>query len=513
MKHIINEYPKRRFQRVLAVISSDNRIIEHPILDFRRGRKVKFYFEDTVVEAYEGESVIAALYAIGVRALSINPASNRPRAPFCMIGKCGGCLATVDGIPNTRLCLEPVREGMRIYRQRGYPEVPSIEEPVEAETEYMEVDTLIIGGGPAGLKAAQVLGRLGYKVLIIDEHFKLGGQLVKQTHKFFGDKKYFGGTRGFHIAEKLVEEISKYENVVAYTHAFAYGIFKEGVVGIAVRGSRPKNLVVKPKTIIAGTGAYEKTILFDNNDLPGIMGAGAVQTLMNEYGVYPGEKALVVGSGNVGLIVTYQLLQAGVKVRALVEIMPKIGGWFVHAAKIRRYGVPILTRHSVIMAIGEDRVEKAVIAKFDEKFQPIHGTERVYDVDLLLLAVGLAPNYAFFSQAGCVMRWIPELGGLAPIRTRYLETSVENLFIAGDASGIEEATTAFVEGEIAALSAAIKMGCEKKEVVKERERLLDYLWNEYRLSPVVSRAREGKLKATVSEEEIEKIRRGVLSGV
>lgn len=497
----------------MTIIGDDNRIIEHPVLDFRRGRRVRFYFEDMVVEAYEGESVIAALYAIGIRALSINPASNRPRAPFCMIGKCGGCLATVDGIPNTRLCLEPVREGMKIYRQRGYPKVPSIEEPVETETEYMEVDTLIIGSGPAGLKAAQVLGRLGYRVLIIDEHYRLGGQLVKQTHKFFGDKEYYGGTRGFRIAEKLVEEISKYKNIVAYTRAFAYGVFRERVVGIAIRDNTPKNLVVKPKTIIACTGAYEKTILFDNNDLPGILGAGAVQTLMNEYGIYPGEKALVVGSGNVGLIITYQLLQSSVKVHALVEIMPKIGGWFVHAAKIRRYGVPILLRHSVIKAIGEDRVEKAVIAKFDEKFQPIHGTEKVYDVDLLLLAVGLAPNYAFFSQAGCVMKWIPELGGLVPIRTKYLETSVENLFIAGDASGVEEATTAFVEGEIAALSAAIKMGYEKEEIVRERKRLLDYLWNEYRLSPVVSRTREGKLKATVSEEEMEKIRRGVLDGV
>jgi sarcosine oxidase subunit alpha len=98
--------------------------------------------------------------------------------------------------------------------------------------------------------------------------------------------------------------------------------------------------------------------------------------------------------------------------------------------------------------------------------------------------------------------------GLVPIRTYYMETSVENLYVAGDASGIEEATTAFIEGEIAALSAAIKLGLGNNTIIKRREELINYLWKEYRLSPVVSRARMGKLKVTVSEEEMEKIRRG-----
>jgi sarcosine oxidase subunit alpha len=479
------------------------------IIDFRRGRKVRFYYEDRVVEAYEGESILAALYAIGYRVFSYSPDGSRPRGAFCMIGKCGSCLSIVDGVPNVRICIEPVREGVRVYKQRGVTEVPkNIIKYEVPETVEIETDVLIIGGGPAGLQAALTLSDHGANVVLVDDHPRLGGQLVKQTHRFFGDKRFYGGIRGFAIAEKLTREVMSRGNIRVYTQALAYGIFRDNIVGVAVRGSKPLNLVVKPRIIIGSTGACEKTILFENNDLPGIMGAGAAQTLMNEYGVRPGDRALVIGSGNVGLIVTYQLLQAGVKVLGIAEIMDHIGGWFVHAAKIRRLGVPIYTRHTITKAIGREVVEKAVISRVNEKYEPIPGTEKVFDTDLVLLAVGLQPNYSIYSQAGAVMKYVPEIGGLVPIRTYYMETSVENLYVAGDASGIEEATTAFIEGEIAALSAAIKLGLGNNSLTKRREELINYLWKEYRLSPVVSRARMGKLKVTVSEEEMEKIRRG-----
>lgn len=484
----------------------DYRIYEHPIISFKRGRKIVFYFEGKAVEAYEGESVLAALYALGVRVFTWSIEYGRPRGAFCMIGKCSSCFVRINGIPNRRSCIEPVREGIHVERQKGLPDIPSNYSVEEVPTEKIETDLLVVGGGPAGLHAALKAAEYGMNVLVVDEGLKLGGQLVKQTHKFFGSRKYYGGIRGFEIAEILEKKVRERDNITVLNGASVYGYFADGV-GVAVHRPYLKNIIVKAKAVIGATGAVERGLTFENNDLPGIMGAGGAQTLMNQYGIKPGEKALVVGSGNVGLIVSYQLLQAGVKVEALVEILPRIGGWFVHAAKIRRLGIPILLRHTIVKAIGSDRVEKAVIQEVDEKFNPIPGTEKELDVDLVLLAVGLAPDIRLFSQAGCVMKWIPELGGLVPLRTRYLETSIENLYIAGDAAGIEEATTAFIEGEIAALSAAIKLGFGGEKAVKEREELLDFLWNEYRRSPVVERARIGKLKATVSEEEMAKIRK------
>jgi len=485
----------------------DRRIWEHPILVFRRGRKVRFFFEGMEIEAYEGESVAAALYAVGIDVFSYSPKLGRPRGPFCMIGKCSSCFMIVDGVPNTRTCIEPVRDGMRVERQRGLASIPADVggESVNRE-EVIETDVLVVGGGPAGLSAALEVASKGLDVVLVDENFKLGGQLVKQTHKFFGSKELFGGLRGFQIAEMLSKKLSSFSNARILLRSTVYGIFRGGWVGIA-RWDRLYR--VKPRAVIVATGATEQYLAFPGNDLPGVMGAGGAQTLMNEFGVKPGDRALVVGSGNVGLIVSYQLLQAGVKVVAILEIMPEIGGWFVHAAKIRRYGVPILTSHTIKAAWGRERVEGATIVRVDEKFNPVPDSERDVECDLLLLAVGLAPDTRLFAQARAVMRWIPELGGPVPLRTVNLETSVPNMYVAGDASGIEEATSAMMEGRIAALSAISKLvdGEKASRVEEEARKLIDFLWNEYRASPLLSRARRGKERATVSEEEMEEMRK------
>ncbi|WP_448577402.1 FAD-dependent oxidoreductase [Thermosphaera sp.] len=484
----------------------DYRIIEHPIIDFRRGRKVSFTYNGKIVEAYEGESVLAGLYAAGFRVFATSPQGDRLRGAFCMIGRCSSCLSRVNGIPNTRICIEPVRDGLVVESQNGIPDIPLASgENERVVEEVKEVDVLIVGAGPAGLKAAEVLGARGLRVLVTTDHFRAGGQLVKQTHKFFGDTTYYGGVRGFKIAEKLISNLSKNPNVEISTRTFVYGYFKEGFFGAEKIGERSVNLIVKARYVIVASGASERSLLFENNDLPGIMGAGGAQTLMNEYGVKPGEDALVIGSGNVGLIVAYQLLQAGVRVHGIAEVLREIGGWFVHAAKVRRHGVPIYTGHTIVRAEGKDRVEKAVISQVDRDFKPVPGTEKEFDVDLVLLAVGLQPNYSLLSQMGVLMKYLPEAGGLIPLRTKHMETSFRNVFVAGDLSGIEEATTAFIEGEIAAYTILEREGFA--DAIEKRGRILDYLWNEYRQSPVVQRSRDAKLKVTVSEEEMERLRR------
>src|SRR5690606_3786622 len=136
--------------------------------------------------------------------------------------------------------------------------------------------------------------------------------------------------------------INSFSNIDIKLNATVLGIYEDGVVTLE---EDDKYFKVKPKSIIVSTGASEKTLAFPNNDLPGIYGAGAVQTLMNVYGIKPGNKVLMVGSGNIGLIVSYQLTQAGVKVAGIVEASSNIGGYLVHASKIRRLGIPIYTQH------------------------------------------------------------------------------------------------------------------------------------------------------------------------
>lgn len=319
-----------------------------------------------------------------------------------------------------------------------------------------EVDIAIVGGGPAGLMAADAAASNGASVLLLERDGHLGGQLVKQTHKFFGSEKQYASIRGVKIATILEAKLKEMSDLVEiWTNATALGLYEDGVLTVE-KGK--KFVKVKPKRIVVATGASEKFLTFVNNDLPGIYGAGAVQTLMNVNGVRPGQRVLMVGAGNIGLIVSYQLLQAGVKVAAIIDAAPTIGGYLVHASKIRRAGVPIMTSHTVTRAYGKEAVEGATIVALDEKWQPLPGTEKELDVDVICISVGLSPLAELLWQAGCEMRYVPQLGGHVPVRDSFLKTTVDEIYIAGDLTGIEEASSAMVEGRLAGLAAASSLG-------------------------------------------------------
>ncbi|MFQ5762999.1 MAG: NAD(P)/FAD-dependent oxidoreductase, partial [Candidatus Bathyarchaeia archaeon] len=347
-----------------------------------------------------------------------------------------------------------------------------------------------------GLSAAIEAGRLCKNVVILDDKPMLGGQLVKQTHRFFGDARHYAGVRGIRIASELTRTIDELKSVKPLTNTRVFGLYDGNMIGAV----RDFDLVkITARKIIIATGAYERTLVFENNDLPGVYGSGGVQTLMNTYGVIPGSVGLVVGSGNVGLILAYQLLQSGVNVKAILEALPRIGGYFVHAAKVRRYGVEILTRHSVLKAVGGKKVEGAVIARLDEKWNPMPGTERTIDCDFICIAVGLNPTYELIQQAGCEMKFMPDLGGFVPTRTRHMGVA-DNVYVAGDLAGIEEATTAMLEGQIAGLHASLALGYGGKEQQATIDRLLAELDTE-RAGPFGERIRRGlgqvvKLEAT-----------------
>ena len=209
-------------------------------------------------------------------------------------------------------------------------------------------EVIIIGAGPAGLSAAAETARAGMSVAVFDENAGPGGQLFKQIHKFFGSGEHNAKIRGFRIGQKLLRE-AKETGAEVFLNAVVTGIYggKEVVV-------RMENGIFhfKANYIIIAAGAAENVLPFDGWDLPGVMSAGAAQTLMNLHGIQPGERILMVGSGNVGLIVAFQLLQAGCSLAAVVDAAPRIGGYGVHAAKIARTGVPFLTSHTIVRATG-----------------------------------------------------------------------------------------------------------------------------------------------------------------
>ncbi len=357
-----------------------------------------------------------------------------------------------------------------------------------------KVQIAVIGGGPAGLSAALAAAGEGAKVAIIDENPALGGQLVKQTHPFFGAEEQHAGTRGIDIAKRMIAATERQKgNIEVLANSTVTGIFDEKVITY-MDGNRNSFGKMRADRAIVATGASENFLAFQNNDLPGVYGAGAVQTLMNVYGVTIGERVLMVGSGNVGLIVSYQLEQAGIKVVAVAEAAPKIGGYRVHADKLKRLGVPIHTSHTVKEVSGSGCVEGATIVGLDDKWAPVAGSEKRLEVDTVCLAVGLTPLADLLWQAGCKMTYISELGGYVPFHDKNTRTSVDWIYIAGDVSGIEEASTALVEGRLAGLCAAESLGFSTSSGTKDEiYRQLDLL----RAGPFGEARKKAKERITI----------------
>lgn len=329
---------------------------------------------------------------------------------------------------------------------------------------------VIVGAGPAGLSAAIEAANAGAKVLVIDENSKPGGQLFKQIHKFFGSNEHKAGTRGLDIGKKLLYDTNQLD-IEVWLNTEICGINENK--GLWLVKNKEKSIYVDVEKIIFATGATENAVHFNGWTLPGVMGAGAAQTMINIHRVLPGKKVLMLGSGNVGVIVSYQLLQAGAEVVAIVEASPKLGGYGVHTAKVCRAGVPFYTSHTVLRAIGEKQVEAAEIVELDSNWKPIKGTKKLLEVDTICLATGLTPLIELAWIAGCEFTYIPELGGHLPVHNCYMETTVEGIYVAGDVTGIEEASTAMEEGRLAGVSAASSLGLYNEN---EKETKINEIW-------------------------------------
>ena len=420
------------------------RIRQHPILTIPAKTSAPFTWNDAPLSGYEGEMISSALIANGVHIFGHHPKDRSPQGLFCANGQCSQCLVIADGRP-VKACMTPLRAGMAVCSVEGLPRLPDEDtQPQTAPVTTATTEVLIIGGGPAGLSAAIELGKLGVATLLIDDKDRLGGKLVLQTHKFFGSvEDSYAGTRGFEIGHILASEIARYPSVEVWLNTTAVAVFADRIVGLVRDG---RYLTVKPAKLMVATGAREKMLSFPGNTLPGVYGAGAFQTLVNRDLVKSSERVLIVGGGNVGLIAGYHAIQAGIEVAALIEALPQVGGYKVHADKLMRLGVPIFTRHTIVCAAGAERVESATIAELDDQWNVKPGTEKTFGVDTVLIAVGLAEVNEFYLKA--------QQFGM-------------DVFHAGDAQEIAEASAAMFTGKIEGLKIAQSLGAYSGEVPQE----------------------------------------------
>ncbi len=485
------------------------RVKRHPILgDLEEGEVVEIEVDGETIEALAGEPIAAALTAAGKAVLRYTQKRRDPRGVFCAIGRCTDCMMTVDGVPNVRTCVTPVEPGMVIETQEGTGRMGRLPPSDPPRWDLLppsdpprwgggrRTDLAVVGAGPAGLSAAIEASEAGADVVLIDENEKAGGQLFKQIHKFFGSSAHRAGVRGIDIGRELLEDVEQ-SGADVLLNSTVWGLFDDHTIGII---QDDKNVTLEADSIILATGALENAVTFPGWTLPGVMGAGAIQTMVNVHRVLPGHRILMVGSGNVGLIVSYQLLQAGADVVAIVEAAPGIGGYGVHASKVRRKGVPILTSTTVSEAYGDEKVEGAVLVDLGEGWQPIPSTRRSIDVDVICLACGLSPLSELAWMAGCRFTYIPTLGGHVPIHDADMETTVPGLYVAGDVAGVEEASTAMEEGRLSGVAAAESLGWLAVEEAAAKKTEVRARLDDLRQGPFGEARRKAKAKQ-VSEGE------------
>jgi sarcosine oxidase, subunit alpha len=406
-----------------------NRIEQHPVLTVPEIKEVPFYWNKTKLSARKNEMISSALFANDIKIFGLHHKDGSAQGIFCANGQCAQCTVIANGIP-VKACMTRVAENMIVESVEGLPRLPDVDEvPPISDIEHLATDVLIIGGGPAGLSAALQLEQHGVNAILVDDKEALGGKLVLQTHKFFGSvEDSYAGMRGMDIGKMLADQVEAAAHIEVWKNSTALYVFDDKKVGILKDGVYK---IVAPEVILNAAGAREKFLRFKGNSLSGVYGAGAFQTLVNRDLVKPTERLFIIGGGNVGIIAGYHALQAGIQVVGLAEALPQCGGYKVHEDKLKRFGVPIYTSHSILSANGTQSVESVTIAQIDNTFTPIAGTEQTFACDTILIAVGLEPVGEFAQEA---------------------QTAGLRVFSAGDAAEIAEASSAMFNGKIAGLN-------------------------------------------------------------
>ncbi len=366
------------------------KISTHPILDIPTEDAVTFLFNNKSVKGQKGFTIAASLHQAGfpIHSHSID---KRERSLECGIGKCGACEMLVDG-KIKRICITKVDDVKEVsfVPQDFLPE----EKPIDTKSPKKVYKTVvtIIGAGPAGLAVREELNKMGIDNLVIDNNDKIGGQFLMQTHQFFffEKEKKFGGMRGFDIAKTLAGDSLD-------------GIFLNSVVWDILEGKRlaVKNTqteevyYIDAEHVVIACGAVPFMPAFKNDDVPGVYTAAVVQKMMNNELTLLGKNILTIGAGNIGYLTSYQAMQAGANIKAILEAQPNEGGFPVQANRVRRLGIPVMTSHLLLEAIpNKDRtgITGAVIAQC-ENFKPIKGTEKIIEgIDLINVCTGLIPD-------------------------------------------------------------------------------------------------------------------------
>ncbi len=467
-----------------------------------RSTVLTFSFDGTVHRAYPGDTIASALAAAGIRLFSRSFKYHRPRGLLCCAGHCPNCTVRVDDEPNVRACRRPVQEGMTVRSQNAWPSLkhdvlsfsqmvarflpvgfyyktfirprflwPFFERvlrgaaglgetspdpsPGEFSKQHLHADVAVIGGGPAGMGAALAAAEQSARVLLFDDNPTLGGHL-----------RFSAPEPGPSPLPDLVSALDGQPNVRVFTGTPVLGWYKDNWLS-AARGQRL--FKIRARSLVVATGAYETPLVFENNDLPGVMLSSAVSRLLHLFSVVPGKRAVIVTANDDGWAVAADLHTAGVTVAAVVDERDSASCSSPGRERLVSSGVPAFYRHTILAARGSGEVRGAVIAPIDGLDGVDAEAARSLGCDLLVTSVGWSPNLGLVHMAG---------GG-----SIYNEERAENLpsalppglRVAGRAAGTHDVETQVLEGRLAGSEAAASIGlgvpmeAGKTALLKERK--------------------------------------------
>jgi NADPH-dependent 2,4-dienoyl-CoA reductase/sulfur reductase-like enzyme len=384
-------------------------------------------------------------------------------------------------------------------------------------------DIAILGGGPAGLSAAQTAASNGASVILIDDAKSLGGHFFKELPDNFNQVIKEKNQKKLHELERRRQAIIQ-SGAEILSGTRVWGIFDENGISLNNRENpsqtnfslylddSPEGIAsVHAQSLILAPGVYDRPLPFSGWELPGVVTPGAVQMQIEKQGLLPGERVLVAGSGPLQMIVAAALAQHGVEVVALLDtcsVFEKVPGIFgalgglwsrlpeaVESLDILvRNRVPMLFRHAVYRALGtpESGVMGAVIGEVDADGHPIPGTQREYQVDTICVAYGFIPSIAMTLHLGCKHIYDSNLQAFIPEHDENLQTSVPGVFVAGDVTGAGGKPLAILQGKLAAISALEGQNKITKEwlirehthltpAIQREKRFAKWLWNRYRV--------------------------------
>ena len=350
------------------------------------------------------------------------------------------------------------------------------------------VDLLVIGGGSAGMAAALQAKKEGVEnILILEKEDRLGGILNQCIHNGFGLTEFKEELSGPEYLQRFADQVIA-EKIPYKLNAMVTNLSKDKVVTYSSKEDGVKT--IKAKAVIMATGCYERNagaIMLPGDRCSGVITAGTAQRYLNINGMMVGKRVVILGSGDIGLIMARRLTLEGAKVLCVSEIQPYSAGLNRNIQQcLIDYDIPLYLSRTVSKVIGKDRLEKVILSAVDENLQIIPNTEMEFECDTLVLSVGLIPYVSLLNYIDC-----PISSTKGPVVNQYMETMIDGIFTCGNCLHVHDVVDfvsqeARLAGESAALYLKNKIDSNEKKIAVKAGNNISYILPQYVLENSVN---------------------------